>query len=135
MFQSVNSICINLHNHRPVLTVLFTSSIADDESQLWTSPCAERVGLAFLRYSWKLPDENEQPLRVYVHASHDKKKLRRGRNEFQVLVNQLPMATLCSEARAHAVAFSRAQIPLVNSYYIVDADAAAENESSDGYIG
>jgi hypothetical protein len=69
-----------------------------------------------------LPEDTEkQPLRIYVHDSFRLDKLRLGANEFQILVNRLPMATVCSEARSHATAFCRHKTELVNMFYVVDA--------------
>lgn len=43
-------------------------------------------------------------------------------NEFQTVLNGLPMATVCSEARSHATAFCQAQLGPVNLFYAVDAN-------------
>ena len=76
---------------------------------------------AFIGYE-NLPHNVErQPLRVYIYGSHNRDKLRLRSNEFWALVNRLPMATVCYEARSHAVAFCQAQIGLVNLFYITHA--------------
>ena len=67
-----------------------------------------------------LPDPTEiQHLRLYVYTSNQSDKLRLGENEFQTLVNRLPIATACSEGRAHAIKFFRAQINFVNLFRVV----------------
>jgi hypothetical protein len=42
--------------------------------------------------------------------------LRLGENEFQTLINRLPVATACTEARAVAIKFLRAQIKSVDLF-------------------
>jgi hypothetical protein len=92
-------------------------SIADGQPKSGSSPCAERLRQAFVGYD-NLPYVTERdPLRVYVHNSHMNDKLRLGVNEFQTLVNCLPMATVCSEARSHAADFCRTQIKLMSLWY------------------
>jgi hypothetical protein len=68
-----------------------------------------------------LPDSTErQFLRLYIYASRHTDDLHYGENEFQTLLNRLPMATTCSEARANAIKFCRAQIKLVNLFRVVE---------------
>jgi hypothetical protein len=68
-----------------------------------------------------LPDSTERHfLRLYIYASSHTDDLHFGENEFQTLLNRLPMATACSEARANAIKFCRAQIKLVNLFRIVE---------------
>ena len=98
-------------------------SIADGQpkSCIQTSPYAERLRQAFVGYENLPNDVEKQPLRVYIHDSHNRDKLRLSINEFWTLVNRLPMATVSSEARSHAAAFCQAQIGLVNLFYVIDA--------------
>lgn len=84
---------------------------------------------------------------MYVRSSHASDKLRLGVNEFQTLVNTLPMANVCSEARSHAANFFRDRVKLIDMWYAVDAydkpsDAGEENseivdlwEDADGSDG
>jgi hypothetical protein len=96
-------------------------SIADSQPISCISSCAERLRQAFVGYE-NLPHNIEKhPLRVYVYDSHNRDKLRLGVNEFQTLVNRLPMATVCSEARSQAATFCQAQIGLANLFYVIDA--------------
>jgi hypothetical protein len=68
-----------------------------------------------------LPDSTKrQRLRLYIHASGETDELRLGENEFQTLINRLPMATACSEARAIAIKFYRAQTKFVNLFRVVE---------------
>jgi hypothetical protein len=96
-------------------------SIADGLPKSCTTPCAERRRQAFVGYDNLPHDTEKQPLRVYVHDSYNKDRMRLSMNEFQILVNCLPMATVCSEARSHAADFCRAQVKLMNLYYAIDA--------------
>jgi len=96
-------------------------SIADSLPISCISPCAERLRQAFIGYENLPHDTEKQPLRVYIHDSYNRDKLRLSVNEFQTLVNRLPMATVCSEARSQAAIFCRAQIGLVNLFYNIDA--------------
>lgn len=96
-------------------------SIADGQPISCIYQCAERLRQAFVGYE-NLPHGTEkQPLRVYVHDSYNRDKLRLGVNEFQALVNCLPIAVVCSETRSQAIAFCRAQIRFMNLFYIIDA--------------
>jgi hypothetical protein len=98
-----------------------SSSFADSQPISCISPYAERLRQAFFGYE-NLPKETKKlPLRVYVHDSYNRDNLRLCVNEFQTLVNRLPLATVCSEARAQAVAFCQARIELVNLFYVIDA--------------
>ena len=96
-------------------------SIADGQPTPCVTPFAERVRQAFVGCDDLPHDTERQPLRVYVHDSHNKDKLRLGMNEFQTLVNRLPMATVCSEARSHATAFCQTRMEPLNLFYTVDA--------------
>jgi hypothetical protein len=82
----------------------------------FTAPGAtERLRQAFVGYM-NLPQDTEiQPLRLYV--SDDGGKLRLRVNEFQALVNRLPIATVCSEARPHAIDFCRKQVDIMDLHY------------------
>ncbi|KAH7138192.1 hypothetical protein B0J11DRAFT_563215 [Dendryphion nanum] len=91
---------------------------------------ADRVREAFIGYDNVPPDVRRQPLRVYVRESHQKDKLRVVVNEFQILVNRLPMATVCFEARSQAAQYCRDQIKTMNLFYAIDAPDAP---SSVGY--
>jgi hypothetical protein len=94
------------------------------QQQTW----AERRRQAFVGYENLPHDTEKQPLRVYIHDSDMRDKMRLGKNEFRTLVNCLPMATVCSEARSHAIDFCRAQVKLVNLFYVID-DAPDEASS------
>ena len=100
----------------------FTSvnfSIADSMPEPCAVPSAERLRQAFVGYD-NLPDHIErQPLRLYVYNSRG--KLRVGVNEFQILVNRLPIATVNAEARSHAANFCRTQVKGIDLFYAIDA--------------
>jgi hypothetical protein len=115
-----------------MLRLSMSFSIVDSQPISCISPYAERLRQAFVGYE-NLPQETEkQPLRVYVYDSYNRDKLRLGVNEFQTLVNCLPMATVCSEARSQAATFCQAQIGLVNLFYVIDApDKPSDTEPSD----
>ena len=67
-----------------------------------------------------LPDSTRREyLRLYIYASGQTDELRLGENEFQTLVNRLPMATACREARMHAIKFCRAQSKFVNLFRVI----------------
>jgi len=68
-----------------------------------------------------LPSSTErQYLRLYIHASSQTDELRLGKNELQILVNRLPMATACTNARAIAIKFCRARISFMNLFRVVE---------------
>lgn len=67
----------------------------------------------------------KQILRVYIHEEGKTGDLRLGANEFNALVNRLPMATVCSEARLHAMQYCLEQVPIVHMWY---ADDPTEQE-------
>jgi hypothetical protein len=90
------------------------------------SPFGERLRQAFIGYENLPHDTEKQPLRVYVHDSPNRDRLRLGVNELQTLVNRLPMATVCSEARSHAIAFCQARVEPLNLFYIVDTPGEPE---------
>lgn len=96
-------------------------SIVDGLPKSCTVPCAERRRQAFVGYDNLPHDTKRQPLRVYVHDSDNRDKMRLCINEFQTLVNCLPMATACSEARSHAADFCRAQVKFMNLFYAIEA--------------
>ncbi|KAJ4983405.1 hypothetical protein SVAN01_11097, partial [Stagonosporopsis vannaccii] len=88
--------------------------IIDNEPELCTTPHAERQRQAIVGYD-DLPDSTErQPLRLHVYASSQLGKLCLGEDEFQTLVNRLPVATTCSEARTIAVKLLRARTPFID---------------------
>ncbi|KAF1955587.1 hypothetical protein CC80DRAFT_594308 [Byssothecium circinans] len=94
--------------------------IADGQPESCTAPYAERQRQAFVGYD-DLPDSTErQPLRLYIHASRHTDELRLGVNEFQTLVNRLPVATVCADARAQAVKLCRVRIQLMNLFRVVE---------------
>ncbi|KAF2712259.1 hypothetical protein K504DRAFT_464342 [Pleomassaria siparia CBS 279.74] len=101
--------------------------IVDSQPISCISPRAERLRQAFVGHENLPHDTEKQPLRVYIYDSCNRDNLRLGGNEFQTLVNCLPMATVCSEARSQATTFCHAQIGLVNLFYAIDAP----NEPSD----
>jgi hypothetical protein len=87
-----------------------------------SEPCAvssaERLRQAFVGYD-NLPDHIERkPLRLYIYSSRG--KLRVGVNEFETLVNRLPMATVNAEARSHAAEFCRTQVKDIDLFYAID---------------
>jgi hypothetical protein len=103
------------------------SSIANGQPISCISACDERLRQAFVGYE-NLPQDTEmQPLRLYVYDSHSQDKLRLGVNEFQTLVNRLPMATVCSEARSQAATFCQAQTGFLNLFYVITGNAFDES--------
>lgn len=72
-------------------------------------------------YDNLLDSTERQHLRLYVYASGQSAadELRLGENEFQTLVNRLPIATVCREARAIAVKYLRARIKCVDLFCII----------------
>jgi hypothetical protein len=54
--------------------------------------------------------------------------MRVGVNEFLALVNCLPMAAVCHEARSHAMNFCRSQVTIVDLRYSTDAQCAIADE-------
>ncbi|KAF2791582.1 hypothetical protein K505DRAFT_388891 [Melanomma pulvis-pyrius CBS 109.77] len=100
----------------PLLTVVH---IADSMLEPCAVPSAERLRQAFIGYD-NLPDHIErQPLRLYVCNSRG--KLRVSVNEFQTLVNRLPIATVNADARSHAANFCRTQVKDIDLFYVIDA--------------
>ncbi|KAF2451748.1 hypothetical protein P171DRAFT_426216 [Karstenula rhodostoma CBS 690.94] len=93
--------------------------IGDSSPHSPTAPGAiERLRQAFVGYN-NLPQDTEiQPLRLYVNDDGGKLRLRV--NEFQTLVNHLPIATVCSEARPHAIDFCRKQVNILDLHYTKD---------------
>jgi hypothetical protein len=89
-------------------------------------PSAERLRQAFVGYD-SLPDHIErQPLRLYVYNCRG--ELRVGVNEFQTLVNRLPIATVNAEARSQAANFCRAQVKDIDLFYAIDThDESSES--------
>jgi hypothetical protein len=61
-----------------------------------------------------------QHLRLHIHASGQTDELRLGENEFNTLVNHLPMAIACSEARASAIKLFRARIEFMNLFCLIE---------------
>lgn len=102
-------------------TDLFCHRIIEESC---TAPHAERQRQALVGYD-SMPDSKErdhqkQHLRLHVYASRQTNELRVGENEFQTLVNRLPMASVCNEARAHAIKLLRAQIEFVALFRLVE---------------
>ena len=62
-------------------------------------------------------------LRLYIYASSQTKELRLGANEFQTVVNCLPMASACKEARSHAMKFCHGRIKTLDLLRILDDQA------------
>ncbi|KAJ4293486.1 hypothetical protein N0V90_008769 [Kalmusia sp. IMI 367209] len=85
-----------------------------------SSPLAERQRQSLVGYDNLPTYKKRDPLRVYVYASRNEGKLRIGVNEFQVLVNSLPMATVCSEARSHALKACRVKVQVMSIFYGID---------------
>jgi hypothetical protein len=81
---------------------------------------AERQRQSLIGYDNLPTYKNKAALRVYVCSSRDKSKLRIGVNETQLLVNSLSIATVCSEARSHAVGTAHAKIRAINLFYGLD---------------
>ena len=99
--------------------MIVKSRIADTlPSSSTTVGAIERLRQAFVGYDDLPQDTERQPLRVYVHD--DGENIRLCVNEFQTLVNRIPMATVCSEARSHAVKFCHKQIDIVDLHYSAD---------------
>ncbi|XPS77159.1 hypothetical protein M3J07_009196 [Ascochyta lentis] len=94
--------------------------IVDSQPEPCTTPHAERQRQALVGYD-NLPSSTErQRLRIYIHTSGQMDELCLGENEFQTLVNRLPMATCCSEARANAIKFCHAQTKFLNLFRVVE---------------
>jgi len=94
-------------------------SIADGEPKS-SGSLDERQRQSLIGYDKMTTYEGGDPLRVYVYSSRNERKLRIGVNEFQLLVNSLPMATVCSEARSHALETCRAKVQAMNIFYGID---------------
>jgi hypothetical protein len=91
-------------------------SIGDSSPDSFTAPGAtERLRQAFVGYNNLPRDAEIQPLRLYVNDEGGKLRLRV--NEFQTLVNHLPIATVCSEARPHAINFCHKQVNTLDLHY------------------
>jgi hypothetical protein len=112
------------------------SSIADGQPTSCASPSAERLRQAFKGYDNLPKDTIKQPLRVYIYDTFNRDKLRLGLNEFQTLLNHLPIATVCSEARAQAVTFCRGLVDLMDLFYVIDppGEASAVGDELSGPI-
>jgi hypothetical protein len=95
-------------------------SIADSQPISCKSPFDERLRQAYVGYKNLPHDTEKQPLRVYIYRTSNMDNLHLGINEFQKLVNRLPVATVCSEARSQATTFCQAQIELLNLFYVND---------------
>jgi len=85
------------------------------------SPLAERFRQALIGYDNLPPKREKQHLRIYVHHTHDRSKLYLGGSEFQSLLNLLPMATVCTEARVHAATLCRANIQSIDLCCVEDS--------------
>ncbi|KAF2691410.1 hypothetical protein K458DRAFT_381268 [Lentithecium fluviatile CBS 122367] len=106
---------------RELRDMIWSAATAVQYQQYCTAPCVERRRQAFVGYDNLPHDTERQPLRVYVHDSNNRDKMRLSMNECQTLVNCLPMATVCSEARSHAANFCRAQVKVMDLFYAIDA--------------
>ncbi|KAF2001270.1 hypothetical protein P154DRAFT_562864 [Amniculicola lignicola CBS 123094] len=108
-------------------------SIANSKSHACTAAAcqngslAERLRQAFIGYENISPDSERQRLRLYVHDSHRTGRLHLGKNEFQILVNYLPIATACSEARSHAIEYCLSQVEFPELWY--------NTTEEPGYVG
>ncbi|KAF2714311.1 hypothetical protein K504DRAFT_486258 [Pleomassaria siparia CBS 279.74] len=101
--------------------------IADNLPTSSSNPCAERRRQAFVGYD-NLPSETErQPLRVYVRESYNGHKMRLDINEFQALVNSIPIATASYEARSYVVNLCRDRIKIVDLYHSLNAQGNDEH--------
>lgn len=98
--------------------------MAQSRCDACVSPPAERFRQALIGYE-NLPAKRErQPLRIYVHHTHDRSKLYHGGSEFQSLLNLLPMVRVCTVARLHAAAVCRASVRSMDLCYVVDPASA-----------
>ncbi|KAJ4286474.1 hypothetical protein N0V90_013174 [Kalmusia sp. IMI 367209] len=88
-------------------------------TQLPPPGATERLRQAFVGYNNLPQGIGKQPLRFYIHDDGGNLRLRV--NEFQTLVNCLPMATVCSEARSHAIDFCRKQVAIVDIHYTMES--------------
>ncbi|PVH99367.1 hypothetical protein DM02DRAFT_656422 [Periconia macrospinosa] len=93
--------------------------IADGLSKFSTKPgAAERLRQAFVGYE-SLPEGVEkQPLRLCVNDNGERVRLLM--NEFQTLVNRVPIATVCLESRLQAIDFCRSRVDIVDLHYTID---------------
>lgn len=108
-------------------TVAGTSSVTESSPNYYTVPRAtERQRQTFVSIDDLPLNVERQPLRLYVHDNGH--GLRLCANEFSFLVNSLPMAKVCSEARAHALEFCRKQVDIMDLHYTVDS-SNVEGES------
>ncbi|KAF2447239.1 hypothetical protein P171DRAFT_430148 [Karstenula rhodostoma CBS 690.94] len=96
-----------------------------------SSPGAERQRQALVGYD-DIPSHTEKDaLRVYVQRSRNGDKLRISVNEFQTLVNRLPMATVCTEARSAALEACRAKVQMMNIIYSIEITPEVTEDFSD----
>jgi hypothetical protein len=103
-----------------VLTMTFIHfSIADNMPKSYAVSCTERLRQAFVGYDGLPGHVKRQPLRLYVHNIRG--KLHVGVNEFQTVLNSLPIATVNAEARSQAANFCRSQTKNIDMFYTSDA--------------
>jgi hypothetical protein len=100
------------------------SSIADENPLPLPTSRAERIRQAFVGLNQVALDAETQPLRIYVQETSSGDKMRLGVNEFSILLNHLPMASVCSESRSHAAKFCRSQVKFMHLIYNIDASEA-----------
>ncbi|KAJ4287792.1 hypothetical protein N0V90_012496 [Kalmusia sp. IMI 367209] len=98
----------------------FASLSKELRDLVWSAAAAIQYQQAFVGYD-NLPSETRrQPLRVLVQDSPGR-KMRLHINEFQALINYLPMASASREARSHAASFCRNQVKTLDLCYSIDA--------------
>lgn len=101
-----------------------TLSIAKGFPSTCDDAGAERLRQAFVGHDNLPPDTERQPLRLYIHDIDDKLYL--GINEFQILLNRLPVANVCYEARTHAAALCRDRTEVVDLIYTKQKPGAGD---------
>ena len=104
--------------------------MAESEPASCASLRAHSVREAFANYENPPDDTERRLLRVYVHDNCHKNRLRLGVNEFQVALNCLPMATVCSEARSIAATFCQTRLGTPDLIYAVDSSSCKTDDST-----
>jgi hypothetical protein len=75
-----------------------------------------------------MSDAETQPLRIYIRETSNRDKMWLEVNEFNVLLNHLPMASVCSESRSHAAVLCRGQVKLMHLIYSSEELANTNND-------
>ncbi|KAH6632895.1 hypothetical protein C7974DRAFT_161992 [Boeremia exigua] len=94
--------------------------IIDTLPELCTTPHAERQRQALMGYDDLPGSKKRQHLRLHVYASNQLDEFRLGENDFQTLVNRLPVATSCHEARAIVIKVLRARTTFLDLFCTIE---------------